>query len=170
MERRSVEAIVRALNDAGVRYLIAGGLAVVAHGYVRFTADIDLVLDMKEANLRRAIAALSGLGYRPRAPVEFAEYANGATRERWAREKGLTVFSVFSGDHPATEVDLFLEAVIEFDRAFDGAKKLEVAPGLVATFVGLTDLIAMKGKAGRPQDREDIERLAALPRPPGAES
>lgn len=170
MERRSVEAIVSALNEAGVRYLIAGGLAVVAHGYVRFTADIDLVLDMNEANLLRAIAVLSGLGYRPRAPVQFVEYADQAARERWAHEKGLTVFSVFSSDHPATEVDLFLEAVIDFDRAFGGAKKLEVAPGLVATFVGLEDLIAMKRRAGRPQDREDIERLGSLPRPSEAES
>lgn len=47
MERRSVEAIVRALNDAGVRYLIAGGVAVVAHGYVRFTADLDVILDLE---------------------------------------------------------------------------------------------------------------------------
>jgi predicted nucleotidyltransferase len=170
MERRSVETIIRALNDTGVRYLIAGGLAVVAHGYVRFTADVDLLLDMNEANLRRAIAALSKLGYRPRAPVEFADYADEATRARWAREKGLTVFSVYSGDHPATEVDLFLEAVIDFDRAFGGAKRLEVAPGVTATFVGLPDLIAMKRMAGRPQDREDIERLAALPGPSGAES
>jgi hypothetical protein len=33
MERHSVEAIVGALNVANVRYLVAGGLAVVAHGY-----------------------------------------------------------------------------------------------------------------------------------------
>jgi len=45
--KRSVEAIVDALNAAGVRYLIAGGLAVVAHGYVRFTADVDLILDLE---------------------------------------------------------------------------------------------------------------------------
>jgi len=41
VEKRSVEAIIGALNAARVRYLVAGGLAVVAHGYVRFTADID---------------------------------------------------------------------------------------------------------------------------------
>ena len=42
MERRSIEVIIRALNEAHVRYLIAGGLAVVAHGYVRFTADAGM--------------------------------------------------------------------------------------------------------------------------------
>jgi hypothetical protein len=45
MQRRSIEAIVQALDAANVRYLIAGGLAVVAHGHLRFTADVDLVLD-----------------------------------------------------------------------------------------------------------------------------
>ena len=37
MQKSSVEAIVCALNEAGVRYLIVGGMAVVAHGYMRFT-------------------------------------------------------------------------------------------------------------------------------------
>jgi len=41
MEKHSVDAIVGALNMANVRYLVAGGLAVVAQGYVRFTADVD---------------------------------------------------------------------------------------------------------------------------------
>jgi hypothetical protein len=35
METRSIEAIVRALEAASVRYLIVGGLAVNAHGYSR---------------------------------------------------------------------------------------------------------------------------------------
>jgi hypothetical protein len=67
MQGASAVAIVEGLNAAGARYLIAGGLAVVAHGHVRFTADVDIVLDMSGANLERAIRALGGLGYRPRA-------------------------------------------------------------------------------------------------------
>ena len=42
---RSLEVIFLALNNAGVRYLVAGGLAVVAHGFVRFTNDVDLIVD-----------------------------------------------------------------------------------------------------------------------------
>ena len=107
MEKHSVDAIVRALNAANVRYLMAGGLAVVAHGYVRFTADIDLILDLESANVTRAIAALEGLGYRPRAPVAFAEFADPKKRAQWVRDKNLTVFSVHSPQHALTEVDLF---------------------------------------------------------------
>jgi len=109
MERRSIETIVESLNRAGVRYLVAGGLAVVAHGLVRFTADLDLVLDPDPDATRRAIDTLSGLGYRPRAPVGFTDFADPEKRRTWFREKGLTVFSVFSDEHPATEIDLFVE-------------------------------------------------------------
>ena len=40
MELRSIEAVVGALHAAGVRYLIVGGLAVLAHGYQRTTVDL----------------------------------------------------------------------------------------------------------------------------------
>ena len=59
MELRSVESIVKSLNAAGVRYLIAGGMAVVAHGYLRLTMDLDLILDLNEENLRAAVSALA---------------------------------------------------------------------------------------------------------------
>ena len=164
MERASVAAIVEALNRAGARYLLVGGLAVAAHGVLRFTADVDLVLDPDPAASGRAIAALKRLGYRPRAPVAFEEFADSSARERWSREKGMTVFSVWSSEHPATEIDLFLEAPFDFDRCHASARKFEVEPGLEATFVGRSELIDMKRKAGRPhdiQDASDLERLAA---------
>lgn len=159
MERRSIETIVGSLNQAGVRYLIVGGLAVVAHGFVRFTADIDLVLDPDPAAMRRAIEALSALGYRPRAPVPFEEFSDAEKRRTWAREKSLTVFSVFSAQHPATEIDLFVETPFDFERAYGDADRFEVASGVEATFIGRADLIAMKRKAGRPQDLKDVAEL-----------
>ena len=165
MERISVEAIVKALDAAGTRYLIVGGLAVAAHGYVRFTADIDIVFDPAPAALRAAIEALRGLDYRPRAPVAIEEFADPEKRARWTREKGLTVFSLFSDRHPATEIDLFGEPPFDFESAYAHAARFEMAPALQATFVGLADLLDMKRAAGRPQDRQDLEALLAL-RPP----
>ena len=159
MERRSIETIVDTLNRAQVRYLVVGGLAVVAHGFVRFTAAIDLVRDPEPGAIRRAIEALSGLGYRPRAPVPFAEFADPEQRRAWLRDKQLTVFSVFSSEHPATEIDLFVETPFDFERAYADGDRFEVASGVAATFVGLADLIAMKRKAGRPQDLQDVAEL-----------
>lgn len=51
--------ICRALNDAGARYLLIGGFAVVAHGASRFTKDIDLLVDDAPENITRVKQALS---------------------------------------------------------------------------------------------------------------
>jgi len=71
METKGVKAAFSALNDNRVRYLVAGGLAVVAHGYLRTTQDIDLVLDLEEDNTRRALKALEELGYNPTVRVDL---------------------------------------------------------------------------------------------------
>ena len=42
MKLASFEALVTALESAGARYLVAGGLAVNAYGYLRFTKYVDL--------------------------------------------------------------------------------------------------------------------------------
>jgi hypothetical protein len=164
MQKTSVEAIIKALNDSGVRYLIAGGLAVVAHGYVRFTADVDLILDLEDRDLGRALSALAGLGYPPRAPVALDDFADSATRQRWVREKGLTVFSLYSVQHPASEIDLFVEFPLDFAKAHRGACRQWIAPNLGATIMGLDDLIALKQKAGRSQDLADLEKWPTIRR------
>ncbi|HEX2251636.1 MAG TPA: hypothetical protein VHQ65_00040 [Thermoanaerobaculia bacterium] len=62
-----IEQVLKALGRAEVRYLVVGGVAVVLHGYLRATADLDLLLALDEVNVRRAVSALEALGYRPRA-------------------------------------------------------------------------------------------------------
>lgn len=162
MEKNSIELIVRTLNDHQVKYLIVGGLAVVAHGYIRFTADLDLILSMDNQNLAASIAALSLLRYRPRAPVSFEQFIEPDNRLRWIQEKGLTVFSLFSPDHAVTEIDLFIDPPLIFDRAYSKAIRMEIAPGIEATFCSIEDLIDLKTKAGRPQDLDDISHLNSL--------
>jgi hypothetical protein len=162
MERRSVEAIIESLTTAPARHLIAGGLAVVAHGLVRFTADVDLILDPDPHAITRALEALGALGYRPHATVALQEFADPERRSAWVREKGLTVFSLASSAHPGTEIDLFVECPLEFERAHAEALRLELRPGLDAVFVSRGDLIALKRRAGRPRDLEDIAGLERL--------
>lgn len=164
MERQSVAEIVRSLNEAGVRYLIAGGLAVAAHGHLRFTADVDVMIGLDADNVARAIAALSRLDYRPRAPVALEAFADPVQRASWVRERNMTVFSLFSAAHPATEIDVFVEPPLDFQHAYANRVDMELAPGLLAPFVGRADLLGMKRVAGRSQDLADIDALEALER------
>jgi predicted nucleotidyltransferase len=50
--------ICRALNDAGARYILIGGFAVIAHGGARTTKDIDLLIDAATENVARVKRAL----------------------------------------------------------------------------------------------------------------
>jgi hypothetical protein len=50
-----------ALNREAVRYLLIGGFAVILHGFVRGTKDVDLLVDAADENvwaLKRALAVL----------------------------------------------------------------------------------------------------------------
>ncbi len=60
-EPEDVVRICRALNDAGARYVLIGGFAVIAHGAGRFTKDIDLLVEDSPENVACVKKALSVL-------------------------------------------------------------------------------------------------------------
>lgn len=76
MKLSSIEAIVRALNDGDVPFIVVGGLAVAAHGYGRQTRDLDLVIRLDSDAVHAAFAALASLGYRPLVPVTAEGFAD----------------------------------------------------------------------------------------------
>lgn len=158
-----LDRIFAALGASGARYLVVGGVAVVLHGHPRFTADLDLVLALDAGNLARALPALEALGYRPRAPVSLAVFADPAQRRRWIDEKAMTVFSLWSPQLPATEIDLFAAEPIPFEAAYRRALRADLGATSV-TVASLADLIALKRGAGRPQDLEDVAALEAIGR------
>jgi len=159
MKKESIKSIIQSLNDAGVRYLIAGGLAVVAHGYLRFTADIDLIVGFDKKNLERAIEIFSTLGYRPRFPVNPKDFANPSIRKRWIEEKHMVVFSFISDIHRETPVDLFVEEPFDFDNEYEHAAWFEVDDGVEASFVSFDLLIKLKEESGRDKDKLDLYNL-----------
>jgi len=56
-----VKLVARHFAEAGVEYALVGGYAIAAHGFNRFTEDIDVLVDPSAENARRWIAALSKL-------------------------------------------------------------------------------------------------------------
>lgn len=161
MKVSSFQGIARALQDAGVRYLVAGGLAVNVHGYLRFTKDVDLVVQLESDNIRRALAALGTLGYRPTIPVRAELFADPAQRETWARDKGMQVFQLWSDQHRETPIDIFVTEPFAFDQEYAQALVKPLQDDLSVPFVTIPTLIRMKQLADRPQDRIDIEYLRA---------
>lgn len=156
--------IFRAFDDADVRYLVVGGVAVVLHGHPRFTADLDVVVELTSSNASAAIVALQTLAYRPRAPVRAEDFADDATRASWRDDKGLTVFSLWSPTYPGTEVDLFVVEPFDFGEAWSRRLDAVLEDGTTVRVVGIDDLRALKASVGRPKDLEDIAQLDAIVR------
>ena len=56
-----VKTLARYLDEAGVDYALVGAYAIAAHGFSRFSEDIDILVDPSAENSRRWIFALSRL-------------------------------------------------------------------------------------------------------------
>ena len=162
MEVRSVEAIVKALNDAEVQYLVVGGLAVNAHGYERFTHDVDLVIGLGQDNISRGLRALMSIGYRMKIPVTPEQFADPVLRETWHRDKDMAVLPLWSDEHRRTPVDVFVYEPFDFAQEYRLARREMVGGCHTAPVIRLETLLSMKRAAGRPQDLADIADLERL--------
>ncbi len=164
MNQNSIAAVFRALNASGARYLVAGGLAVVAHGYLRLTMDIDLIIQLHPDNLAKALEALRHLGYRPKAPVDVSDFAAPENRKRWMDEKGMVVFQLISDAHRTAPIDVFVQEPFDFDAVHAAAPLREVDEGIEIRVVPLAELLQMKERANRPKDQVDLLYLRKLQR------
>ena len=66
-----------ALNSAGARYIVVGGMAMIQLGFVRATEDIDLLVETSEANfdaLRMAMLTLPDQAIREVSPTDLEDY------------------------------------------------------------------------------------------------
>jgi hypothetical protein len=158
----SLEAITRALSEAGVPFIILGGLAVVAHGYGRQTQAIDIVIRLQHDAVKGAFEALAALGYRPRVPVTAEGFSDPEQRARWIEHKGMAVLNFNSDQHAATPVDVFVTEPFDFNEEYRLAMVEEIAPGIPVHILRLTTLLRLKREAGRPQGLADIAELNLL--------
>ncbi len=159
MEVSNLEQIFGALQSAEVRYLLVGGLAVIAHGYVRTTKDVDLVVALEPENVRRAMAALIGLGFRPKVPVRPEEFADPVKRKKWIEEKGMLVFQLVSDRFRFEPIDIFVSEPFDFGREYGRCVWKQLNPELKVPVIAVEQLMAMKRAAARPQDLADLAEL-----------
>jgi hypothetical protein len=149
--------LVEALVDAGVRFVVIGGVALVARGGARLTQDLDVVYDRAPDNLDRLVAAVGPLHPRLRgAPPELPFFFDARTLR-----SGLN----FTFVTDAGELDIFGEVA-----GLGGYVEAEAASSIVTLFgrdvrlLGLDGLERTKRAAGRAKDLLDLETIRALQR------
>ena len=158
------DELIAALADAGVEYVLIGGLAVGAHGFPRATKDLDIVPAPDLTNLRRLAHVLRGIGASHFETGDFdpAEFPFDPLDPDDLREGGNFVLATRLG---RLDIMQWVPGV-PGDRAFEHLARSAVETTLGPRKVRVCskeDLLAMKRAAGRPQDLVDLEQLGADP-------
>jgi hypothetical protein len=131
--------------------VVIGGWAVISHGYVRATRDIDLLVPDRPEVHRAVAAAMRAVDARHRGRDALVAISETIPDQGWQLTTAL-------GD-----VDFLLEAVPPLD--FETVERSSVAGsmrGVPFRFAGLASLVAFKRLANRPQDRADLAELEAI--------
>lgn len=152
------EEIFRTLNAKKVNYVVVGGVALVLHGVVRLTADLDLIVRLETKNLTKFISVIKELGYRPKVTVKAEEFIDNEKRETWRKEKGMQVLSFYHPKKPALLLDVFVNEPIDYETLED-EKEVIQAGSIKIPVVSKRHLIELKKISGRPQDIADINAL-----------
>lgn len=85
----TLHRIVRRLDEIGVPYAVSGGMALFAHGFRRFTEDVDVLVTAE--GIERIHQELEGPGYRPAFPD---------SRQLRDTESGVRVEFLVTGQFP----------------------------------------------------------------------
>jgi hypothetical protein len=85
----ALRKITGKLESLKIQYAVAGGMALFAHGYRRFTEHVDILV--KRGDLAKIHGALEGLGYLP----PFA-----ASKNLRDTELGVRIEFLLAGDYP----------------------------------------------------------------------
>jgi hypothetical protein len=152
-----IEDILRSLEKEKVDYAVIGGVAVVLYGYVRFTKDIDLMIDFSEENLKRFMRVLSVLNFQPGIPIEPMEMVDMNKRKEWIREKNAKVLTFYNPESQLLQIDVLLtKNIADVKRTRKRIDDFEIS------VVDYEDLLEMKKETARPTDLIDIEKLEGL--------
>lgn len=145
-------ALIHALVDGGVDFVIVGGVAVVLQAMPRFTKDLDICYSMAEENLEALGGVLVGLKARLRGLSEEVPFVPDG---RTLRQTQIVCLTTPSGD-----IDLLVrpDGSPTYDALRDKADVMELA-GRSVRVASIEDMLGMKRAAGRPQDLADIESL-----------
>jgi predicted nucleotidyltransferase len=156
------EEILKEFQKQGVKYILVGGIAVNLHGYLRATADLDILVEMTDKNLRRVVNILKAHGYHVKQPVDPMQISDKKIREDWIKNKHMKAFNFYKEDE-FKEVDIIIKSPMSYNTAKGNIRRIKI-DNMILPVIALEDLIKMKIKTGRDLDKIDIKALKTINR------
>jgi len=148
-----LRSLLELLHEREIRFVVIGGVAVAAHGYVRGTADLDLVPDPDPENLKRVTEILGEL----KATLPTAEHRRfDRTSDAGVIRRGgnVTADTTFGG----LDVVQRAKGVPSYSQLDADAVETELL-GIPVRVCSLVRLREMKEAQGRPEDKADLANL-----------
>lgn len=153
----SPDALLRRLVGHGVDFVVVGGMAMVFHGSVRNTRDLDICYSTDRPNLDVLGAALMELDAKLRGVDDDVPFVpDGLTLRRT---------SILTLKTPAGWIDLLFQpaGAPPYEDLRNHAVRMDLG-GYAVLVASLDDLAAMKKAAGRPRDIADLEEIEVIRR------
>jgi len=153
--------IFKEFNIKKIKYIVVGGLAVNLLGIPRITYDIDLLLYLEDKNLQKFLSLMKDWNFKPKIPVDITDFAKKEKRENWIKNKNMKAFNLINPDWAISEVDVIIDSPVDYKRAIKNVKRIKLY-GVSIPTISIKDLILMKSKTERRQDRADIRNLKKI--------
>lgn len=146
--------LLRRLVEAEIAFVLVGGLAVNAWGYLRATRDLDVVPDPDRDNLEMLDSLLQELGGRVDVGGQLLDSSSIST---FLKTGDRTLVLTDLG-----QIDVLqgLPQVPRFEELEKQARNVDIE-GLTVRVCSLEHLLDMKRASDRPRDHEDVEALEA---------
>ena len=138
---------IRLLNEEGIEYVVIGGHAVILHGYIRATTDLDLLIATSTENANRMLTVMLKFGF---GPYDFD------LKDFIQKPSGVSFTMNFDKIEILTEV-----LGITFEECYKNHVVVEL-DGVPVRMLGLSDLIKSKRATGRAKDLADLDNLPQL--------
>jgi hypothetical protein len=136
---------IKALNDHKVEYVIVGGMAVILHGYVRGTGDMDVWVDKTKDNYGKLVKAFAQFGMPVFDMTEDAFLGNE--------------FDVWGIGVQPVKIEIMTGVKgLDFEETFRQSQFYN-EDDLQIRFISLDHLLQAKKAAGRFRDLDDIDQL-----------
>ena len=145
---KDFEDFVKLLNKYKVAYMIVGGYALALHGKPRHTGDLDIWIDVSDANAAKLVIVLQ----------EFGMGSLGLEKEDFLKPGFISQIG-----YPPLRIDI-LNSIdgISFSDASVGMQKIHLEDDMVINYIGLDDFLVNKQASGRKQDLADIREIKKL--------
>lgn len=144
LTNKDFKEFIELLNRKGVRYLIVGGYAVAAHGYPRYTKDLDIWIENSEENARMILAVLDEFGF-----GDFEIDVDDFIEPEHVIQLGL----------PPNRIDLVTSLTgLSFSECYKSRVTFCLG-GLGVNLIDVESLKKNKAATARPQDLADLDNL-----------